>query len=87
MLLDNAIIVDVRAYYYYHLGHIDGAINIPYYNLLNNYSHYLNFNSVYYFYCDSGEQSREIVLRLEKFGYHVVNIIGGYNEYLRVFGR
>ncbi len=86
MLLNNAIIVDIRAYYYYNLGHIVGAISIPYYNLLNNYSHYLNPNSSYYLYCDTGEQSREIVLRLERFGYHVINIIGGYNEYLRVFG-
>ena len=86
MLLDNAIIVDIREYYYYNLGHIVGAISVPYYNLLNNYTHYLNPHSTYYLYCENGEQSKKIVLRLERFGYHVVNVIGGYQEYLRVFG-
>ncbi len=86
MLLHNPTIVDVRAFYYYSLGHIPGAISVPYYNLLNNYSHYLNQYSVYYLYCETGEQSREITERLNRFGYRTINIIGGYQEYLRVFG-
>ena len=86
MLLDNPIIIDIRAFYYYSLGHIDGAISIPYYNLLNNYSHYLNLYDVYYLYCESGDQSGEMADRLNSFGYHTLNIIGGYQEYLRVFG-
>ena len=28
-----------------------------------------------------------IICSIISVGYHVVNIIGGYNEYLRVFGR
>ena len=32
--------------YYYNNGHIDGAINVPYYNLLSNYSHYLDKNKI-----------------------------------------
>ena len=40
--ITNPIIVDIRSNYYYSLGHISGAISVPYYNLLNNYSHYLN---------------------------------------------
>ena len=74
-------IIDIRSSYDYHLGHIEGAINIPYYNLLNNYSHYLSKYSLYYIYCDSGEQSREISKRLNCFGYNTINIIGGYQEY------
>lgn len=87
MGVDSAVIVDVRNYYYYSLGHIRGAISIPYYNLLNNYSHYLNKYSRYYLYCETGEQSLEIVKRLNRFGYDTVNITGGYQEYLRVFGE
>ena len=86
MLLNHPIIIDIRAFYYYSLGHINGAISVPYYNLVNNYSHYLDFDKVYYLYCETGEQSREISLRLNGFGYRTINIIGGYQEYLRVFG-
>ena len=84
--LSNPNIIDIRAYYYYNMGHIPGAISVPYYNLLNNYSHYLNRYSRYYLYCDTGEQSLEIVQRLNSFGYNTISIIGGYQEYLRLIG-
>ena len=84
--LTNKNIIDIRNKYYYDLGHIYGAINIPYYNLLNNHNYYLNKYSIYYLYCDTGEQSLEIVNRLNSFGYHTINIIGGYEAYLKVSG-
>ena len=84
--LTNKNIIDIRNKYYYDLGHIHGAINIPYYNLLNNHNYYLNKYSIYYLYCDTGEQSLEIVNRLNSFGYHTINIIGGYEAYLKVSG-
>ena len=87
MSLNNPIIIDIRAFYYYSTGHIPGAINVPYYNLINNYSHYLNKYSIYYLYCETGEQSRETVDRLNSFGYNTKNIMGGYQEYLKVFGE
>ena len=83
MMIDNPIIIDVRSAYSYSLGHIRGAISVPYYNLLNNYSHYLNKYNRYYLYCDTGDQSLEIVNRLNKFGYDTISIIGGYQEYLK----
>lgn len=82
MMIANPIIIDIRGSYYYSLGHIRGAISVPYYNLLNNYSHYLSKYNRYYLYCDTGEQSLEIVKRLNKFGYDTFNIRGGYLEYL-----
>ena len=78
----NPYIIDIRNSYYYNLGHIPGAINIPYYNLLNNYSHYLNKNTKYYLYCENGRQSSEISNRLNLFGYNTTNIDGGYEAYL-----
>ena len=84
---NNPIIIDVRNYYYYSRGHIDGAISVPYYNLLNNYNHYLTKNQTYYLYCEEGTQSLEISTRLNRFGYHTISIQGGYQEYLRVFGN
>lgn len=79
--LNDPIIVDIRNYYYYSMGHIEGAISIPYYNLLNNYSHYLHKYHRYYMYCDTGERSKEIVKRLNLFGYDTVSIDGGYDAY------
>ena len=80
----NSIIIDIRSDYSYSLGHIKGAISVPYYNLLNNYSHYLNKYNKYYLYCDVGEQSVEIAKRLRRFGYDTYSISGGYQEYLRI---
>ena len=85
--LNNPIIVDVRNSYYYNISHIKGSISIPYYNLLNNYSHYLNKYSTYYLYCDTGEQSSKIVNRLNNFGYHTVSVDGGFLEYQRLYGN
>ena len=45
--ITNPIIIDIRDNYSYNISHIKSAINIPYYNLLNNYSHYLNIRNNY----------------------------------------
>ena len=85
--LTNPNIIDIRNAYYYNIGHIKGAINIPYYDLLTNYKHYLNKYSIYYLYCDTGEQSLEITKRLNSFGYSTISISGGYDEYLIIFNK
>ena len=85
--LDQVNVIDIRSAYDYSNGHIDGAINIPYYNLLNNYTHYLSKYLLYYMYCETGEQSREIAIRLNRFGYHIINITGGYQEYLNFLSK
>ena len=76
--MDNPIIVDIRDNYSYSISHIKNAINIPYYNLLNNYSHYLDKNKRYYLYCSEGNQSLEISKRLNAFGYDIKSIRGGF---------
>ena len=82
---NHAVIIDIRTSYEYLQGHIKGSISIPYYNLLNNYSHYLNKYQLYYLYCDYGVQSREISNRLNQFGYHTDSISGGYIEYKKYY--
>lgn len=79
--IQNPIIVDIRDNYSYSMSHVKNAINIPYYNLLNNYSHYLNKSNVYYLYCDEGKQSYEISKRLNSFGYNTISIEGGFNSF------
>ena len=79
---NNSNIIDVRDNYSYNMGHIEGAVNIPYYKLLGNYSRFLNKYEKYYLYCDYGEQSKEISTRLNLFGYNTESIHGGYKEYI-----
>lgn len=78
MKMDNPIIVDIRDNYSYSISHVKNAINIPYYNLLNNFSHYLDKNKRYYLYCSEGNQSLEISKRLNLFGYNTKSIKGGF---------
>ena len=40
LYLDNPLIIDIRDNYSYNMGHIDNALNIPYYSLLGNYTYY-----------------------------------------------
>ncbi len=79
--LDNPIIIDIRDNYSYNISHIRNSINIPYYNLLNNYSHYLNKSSAYYLYCEEGKQSYEISKRLNLLGYNTKSIEGGFDAF------
>ena len=78
--ISNPIIIDIRDNYSYNVSHIKDSINIPYYNLLNNYSRYLNKNNTYYLYCEVGKQSNEISKRLNMFGYNTKSIIGGFKR-------
>lgn len=79
--ISNPIIIDIRDNYSYNVSHIKDSINIPYYNLLNNYSHYLSKNNIYYLYCEEGRQSREISKRLNSFGYNTKSIQGGFKSF------
>ena len=82
--MSNPTIIDIRDNYSYNLGHIKGAINIPYYSLLSNYSIYLNKNNIYYLYCDYGKQSKEISNRLNLFGYNTFYVKEGYLDFKNI---
>ncbi len=80
--LSDPYIVDVRSYREYQQGHIPGAVFMDYSNLELYPHRYLDKNSVYYFYCASGMRSSHLVNILNKKGYQVVNVSGGYYRYL-----
>ena len=67
-------IIDVSEKYIYEQNHIQGSINIPYVELLNNYRKYLNKNESYYLYCKSGKLSKRAVIVLSSLGYNVFNL-------------
>ena len=81
MNLKKPKIIDIRDKYSYSQGHINNAVNIPYYSLLSNYSIYLNKTDTYYLYCDYGKQSMEISNRLNLFGYHTFYVKEGYLDF------
>lgn len=83
-LIPNVRIIDIRDKYQYNLGNIPTSKNIPKNFLLSNPSEYLNFNDIYYIYCQYGSTSAKVCNELNKKGYKVVNVIGGYNEYKRL---
>lgn len=75
-------IIDIRDYSLYLNGHIENAKSIPKYLLLSNPDVYLDKHNTYYIYCSSGVQSSRVVNELIHKGYKVVNILGGYHNYL-----
>lgn len=74
-------IIDVSDRYTYNLNHINGSINIPYDELLNNYRNYLNKNETYYLYCKSGKLSKRASIVLSSIGYKTYNFIANKNDY------
>lgn len=80
--LDNVNIIDIRSIEKFNSNHIEGAINIPANLLILNPSKYLIKLDIYYIYCQKGIQSKKICLILQKEGYNVVNIEGGYEAWI-----
>ena len=83
-LIPSVNIIDIRDSYQFNLGKINTARNIPMNFLLSNPSNYLNKNERYYLYCQSGSRSEKACIMLTNKGYNVVNVLGGYNEYITV---
>lgn len=78
---NKRILIDVRDKYEYIIGNIPGSINIPYNYLALMPENYLNFNSTYYLYCDTGNKSRKLCIHLNQLGYRVIDLTGGYQHY------
>ena len=69
--MKKVTIIDVSDKYSYSISHINGSINIPYDDLINNYRKLLNKNDSYYFTCKSGKLSKRAVAILSSLGYRV----------------
>lgn len=81
MKLDNINIIDIRNSQSYNNNHIFGAINVPYNELINK-TNILDRNKKYYIYCQRGNLSQKICIYLTSLGYDVVNLLGGYEEWI-----
>ena len=78
---DN-ILIDIREKYEYILGNIPNSINVPYNYLMILPEEYISKDKKYYIYCDTGSKSRKLCLHLSSIGYDVVDLVGGFTDYL-----
>ncbi len=65
-------IIDVQDRSIYNISHLNGSINIPYDDLVNNYREYLSKNETYYLYCPSGKLSKRASIILNYLGYNTI---------------
>ena len=84
---DNMNLIDIRDNYLFNLGNIPNSKNIPMNFLIMNPDNYLNREDTYYIYCNRGISSKKTCEMLSSLGYHVVNIIGGYEEYIKLIDK
>ena len=78
----GALLIDVRSSQEYDEGHINGAINIPSYNIKNEIEKNIkNKNQPIILYCATGARSKTAKTELEKLGYeNVYNLKGGMDS-------
>lgn len=81
-LIGRINIIDIRDNYIYKMGNIPSSKNIPANFLITSPSNYLDKNDTYYIYCSFGMQSNKVCYKLSNLGYNVINVIGGYNDYI-----
>lgn len=79
----GAVIVDVRSSQEYDEGHINKAINIPYYEIKKNVNNELNNkNQEIVLYCQTGFRSKQAYKKLIKLEYkNVYNLFGGLEKW------
>jgi rhodanese-related sulfurtransferase len=80
--LDNVVLVDVRTPEEYQEGHLEGAININWYD--PDFTHQveaLGQKKGIYVYCKKGGRSAKAASLLDSLGYSVTDLLGGYDDY------
>lgn len=80
--ISDAEIIDIRSIEKYNDRHILNARNIPFEQLLIYPNKYLNKYMTYYVYCQKGTKSKLLCQTLNKQGYNVISIIGGYEAWV-----
>ncbi len=78
-ILQGAILIDVRSNQEYREGHLNGAINIPDFEIANRVQREIpKKNQLIVLYCQYGGRSRNAMKIMTKMGYtNVYNLYGG----------
>ena len=81
---NGAVIVDVRSSQEFKEGHINGAINIPYYEINKNVTNLLkDKNQEIVLYCEAGVRSKQAYKKLKRFLYtNVFSLFKGIENWL-----
>ena len=82
MKLFNVNVIDLRSVEKFNNSHIPGSVNVSSDKLLLNPYNYINKDTKYYLYCQHGLTSRNVCMILSRLGFNVVNIDGGFEEWL-----
>ena len=79
---DNSILIDVRTSSEYESGHLEGAINIPYEDIVKGVSKLedVDFNTNIIVYCKSGGRSNQAFESLKSAGYTNVYDLGAMSN-------
>ncbi|MBQ2836305.1 MAG: rhodanese-like domain-containing protein [Clostridia bacterium] len=75
----GAILIDVRSNQEYREGHLQGAVNIPDFEIINRIQKEIpKKNQLIILYCQYGGRSRNSMVTMKKMGYtNVYNLYGG----------
>ena len=79
----NYKLIDIRSKGDYMKGHLPGALNIEFEDILAFPNKYLSKNLTYVIYCDEGKSSLRLVQVLKK-NYDVISLNGGYEQNRRL---
>ena len=91
-MIDNnkdVLILDVRTESEFAQGHLDGAINIPHFDIEERYKELnIDKNKPIITICTMGGRSRLAAESLSKLEFtNVSNMVGGLNEWYKVYGE
>lgn len=83
MIMEGALLVDVRSPQEYQEGHLKGAKLIPEYEIMKTCRYELKDKSaVIILYCSTGSRSKKAQRKLEKIGYqNVYNLYNGIQNF------
>jgi rhodanese-related sulfurtransferase len=84
--LKNILLIDVRTSEEYKEGHIEGAINIDFYqeNVFNSYFKKIDNTKPVYIYCRSGNRSRKTSNKLIEMGFvKIYDLKDGYVSWIK----
>lgn len=78
-VLQGGILIDVRSNQEYREGHLQGAINIPDFEIINSVQREIpKKNQLVILYCQYGGRSKNASMIMKKLGYtNVYNLYGG----------
>ena len=82
-VMQGALIVDIRSPQEYNEGHLNGAINLPEYEIYRNANRVIpNKNQAIIVYCGTGIRSKNSLRILQRMGYtNVYNLYKGTENY------